>query len=94
VTSQEKLLAFKDWLLAQEPPDEQTRIVLAILTPLLPVIFSYLPSEPEELDALLRRAAWAAVNCRSDEAQVVELFDGVEFSPEDGGGVIWQPVRL
>jgi hypothetical protein len=88
--SQEKLLGFLDWLFANPPPDEGTRIIMALLKPALPVMLEYLPNEPAELDELLRQAAWAALRCRSDGAPAMGLFDAVETAE---GGLLWTEVE-
>lgn len=79
MTSREKILHLKDWLLSRRPEDEETAQQLQTAASFAPLFVRALPEDPEEVDGYLRLVAWAAAECRSDDATplgVFELVDG------------------
>jgi hypothetical protein len=86
VTSREKVLALKGWLLSQRPEDEETAQQLQLAASFAPLFVKLLPTDPEEVDRYLRLCAAAAARCRSDDAAPIGVFELVDGE--------WQEVQL
>lgn len=84
--SREKVLSLRDRARALRPEDEASAQALQILIGLLPLLTRLLPSDPAELDRYLRTIAWMAVQCRSDDAPVVRLYEW--------HGERWEPIEV
>lgn len=81
MTSREKVLAMRRRLRTLQPEDESSAQQLQILAAISPLLVKALPADPVELDGYLRTIAWGAVQCRSDDAPAVGVFewDGEEW---------------
>jgi hypothetical protein len=86
VTSREKVLRLKSWLFSLKPEDESSAQMLQLLVAGSPLLVKAIPEDPAELDRYLRMIAWASVQCRSDDAPKLGLFE-----LEDGE---WRAVDL
>lgn len=78
MTSREKVLALRRWLLSLQPGDEETAQQAQILAAISPLLVKALPEDPAEVDRLLRLISWGAAQCRSDDAPALGLFELVD----------------
>jgi hypothetical protein len=85
VNSIEKVGRLRQRLYQLQPEDESSAQALQLLVAFSPALVKLLPSDPAELDRYLRTVAWAALQCRSDDAQRLGLFEW--------DGEAWQPVE-
>jgi hypothetical protein len=85
MTSREKVLRLRQWLLGLKAEDEESARNLQVLSAIAPLLVKALPNDPAELDRYLRTIAWGAIECRSDEAAPMMLFewDGEEWRQVD-----------
>lgn len=93
MNSLEKVRKLRGRLGELKPEDEASAQGLQLLTVFAPVILKLLPNDPVELDRYLKTIAWAAVNCRSDDAPVLGLFEW-EADPQAEAEAGWAPVDV
>lgn len=86
MNSIEKVTGLKDWLLSQAPEDEEAAQRLQLAASFAPLLVKAIPDDPVELDRYLRMVAWAAKNCRSDDAAELGVFELVDGE--------WQAVEM
>lgn len=86
MTSVEKVARLKDWLLSLRPEDEEAAQRLQIAASVAPLFVKAIPNDPLELDGYLRMVAWAAKECRSDDAAELGVFELVDGE--------WVPVEV
>lgn len=91
MTSREKVLRLKDWLLSLKPEDEETAQQLQLAASFAPLIVKAIPEDPAEVDRYLRMVAWAAAQCRSDDAPALGVFELVD---DDSAEPRWQVVEM
>ena len=84
--SREKVLHLRDRARALRPEDEASAQALQMLIGILPLLTRLLPSDPAELDRYLRTIAWMSVQCRSDDAPVLRLYEW--------HGEQWEPIEV
>lgn len=66
MTSREKIVAFRDELLAATPPDEETMLLQQAVRTLGPMFEGMIPTDPATLDQWLLVLATWALSVRSD----------------------------
>ena len=84
--SREKVLGLRKWLLGLKPEDEASVQQLQVLIAISPLILKVVPDDAAELDRYLKMVAWAAAQCRSDDAPALGLFELVDGE--------WQRVQM
>lgn len=86
MNSIEKVGRLRQRLYQLQPEDESSAQALQLLVAFSPALMKLLPSDPAELDRYLRTVAWAALQCRSDDApDALQVFEWV--------GDVWQPLE-
>ena len=84
--SREKVLHLRDRARALRPEDEASAQALQMLIGILPLLTRLLPSGPAELRPLPAHDRLDVVQCRSDDAQVLRLYEW--------HGEQWEPIEM
>lgn len=75
MTSQEKVEQLVQRLRSLTPPDGAAAYLQALLVGLLPAAMPLLPEDPAELDGFLKIIGLAALDCRSDDAPPLAVYE-------------------